>query len=170
MEDLKTNYKDDVLDTSANQLRKYQMITNDDGTVSFVDVTTYTQIGDNFGAKDINDTNAAINEVNGKLKNNEWKLLKSQTTYGSANVIELPANYIELYICSKRTSDNLYMAGTVIPRIAIASNINYGYGNDINGYSLKASWNFNANTLTPFKLCVNGVDVTNQYTYEVYYR
>ena len=114
--------------------------------------------------------NIQCNISNGKLKNNEWKLLKSQTTYGSANVIELPANYIELYICYKRTSDNLYMAGTVIPRIAIASNINYGYGNDINGYSLKASWNFNANTLTPFKLCVNGVDVTNQYTYEVYYR
>lgn len=67
MADLKTNYKDDVLDTSANQLRKYQMITNDDGTVSFVDVTTYTQTGDSFGAKDINDVTGAINEINGKL-------------------------------------------------------------------------------------------------------
>lgn len=69
MADLKTNYVDDVLDTTKNQLRKYQQIQNDDGTVSFVDVTEYTQVGTSFGAKDINDTNAAINDVNGKLNN-----------------------------------------------------------------------------------------------------
>ena len=69
MADLKTNYVDDVLDTTKNQLRKYQQIQNDDGTVSFVDVTEYTQLGTSFGAKDINDTNAAINDVNGKLRN-----------------------------------------------------------------------------------------------------
>lgn len=68
MADLKTNYVDDVLDTTKNQLRKYQQIQNDDGTVSFVDVTEYTQVGTSFGAKDINDTNAAINDVNGKLE------------------------------------------------------------------------------------------------------
>lgn len=67
MEDLKTNYVDDVLDTTKNQLRKYQQIQNDDGTVSFVDVTEYTQVGTSFGARDINDTNAAINDVNGNL-------------------------------------------------------------------------------------------------------
>lgn len=75
MADLKTNYVDDVLDTTKNQLRKYQQIQNDDGTVSFVDVTEYTQVGTSFGAKDINDTNAAINDVNGKLSN----LIKSNT-------------------------------------------------------------------------------------------
>lgn len=74
MADLKTNYVDDVLDTTKNQLRKYQQIQNDDGTVSFVDVTEYTQVGTSFGAKDINDTNAAINDVNGKLP--QLKVLK----------------------------------------------------------------------------------------------
>lgn len=68
MADLKTNYVDDVLDTTKNQLRKYQQIQNDDGTVSFFDVTEYTQVGTSFGAKDINDTNAAINDVNRNLK------------------------------------------------------------------------------------------------------
>lgn len=67
MADLKTNYVDDKLDTSKNQLRKYNMITNDDGTVSFVDVTTYTTQGTSFGAKDVNDTNAAVNELNLKM-------------------------------------------------------------------------------------------------------
>lgn len=74
MADLKTNYVDDVLDTTKNQLRKYRQIQNDDGTVSFVDVTEYTQVGTSFGAKDINDTNAAINDVNGKLP--QLKVLK----------------------------------------------------------------------------------------------
>ena len=68
MADLKTNYVDDVLDSSKNQLRKYQQIQNDDGTVSFVDVTEYSTTGTSFGAKDINDTNAAVNELNESLK------------------------------------------------------------------------------------------------------
>lgn len=47
-------YKDDILDTSANMRRKYNLIQNDDGTVSFEDVTVYLQVGDSFGAADIN--------------------------------------------------------------------------------------------------------------------
>lgn len=62
MADLKTNYVDDKLNASTNQLRKYQQIKNDDGTVSFVDVTDYTETGTSFGAKDINATNKAVNK------------------------------------------------------------------------------------------------------------
>lgn len=69
MADLKTNYKDDVLDTSKNEKRKFRMIQNDDGTVSFEDATEYTQQGDNFGAADINATNAKINEQSQSLTN-----------------------------------------------------------------------------------------------------
>ncbi len=69
MADLKTTYKDDVLDTSANTRRKFNMITNEDGTVSFEDVTEYSQVGDSFGGEDINNTNAAINELNNALQN-----------------------------------------------------------------------------------------------------
>ena len=69
MADLKTNYKDDVLDTSKNEKRKFRMIQNDDGTVSFDDATEYTQQGDAFGAADINATNAKINEQSQSLTN-----------------------------------------------------------------------------------------------------
>jgi hypothetical protein len=55
---LKTNYKDDVF--SGN--RKYTMINNSDGTVSFVDATVYSQKGDTYGSNDINTQNQAINE------------------------------------------------------------------------------------------------------------
>ena len=58
MAELKTNFKDDVLDTTQNQLRKYRMINNDDGTISFVDVTEYLQTGDSFGAAQVNESNA----------------------------------------------------------------------------------------------------------------
>lgn len=66
---LREDYKDDILDVSANELRKYQMIQNDDGTVSFLDVTEYMQTGDNFGAGDINSTNVALNGLLKEFEN-----------------------------------------------------------------------------------------------------
>lgn len=60
---LKTDYVNDVLNTDVNTKRRYNMITNSDGTVSFEDVTTYTTEGDTFGAGDINDTNEAVNTL-----------------------------------------------------------------------------------------------------------
>lgn len=64
---LKTDYKDDVLNAEVNTQRKYQMITNDDGTVSFIDVTDYSQVGDSFGSLDINSTNEAINGLKNEV-------------------------------------------------------------------------------------------------------
>lgn len=60
---LKENYKDDILDVSQNVKRKYQMENNGDGTVSFTDVTEYTQQGDSFGASDMNATNGKVNTL-----------------------------------------------------------------------------------------------------------
>ena len=57
---LKTNYKDDVF--TGN--RKYNMITNQDGTVSFTDATSYSQSGDVFAAADANAITQAINKLN----------------------------------------------------------------------------------------------------------
>ena len=68
MADLRTDYKDDVLDTSVNTQRKYQMTTNEDGTVSFADATEYSQVGDTFGAADVNAMNEAVVELNGKIE------------------------------------------------------------------------------------------------------
>ena len=63
MANLKTDYKDDILDSTQNIRRKFRMITNDDGTFSFEDVTDYLQYGDSFGALDLNAiTNAIMTE------------------------------------------------------------------------------------------------------------
>ena len=55
---LRTDYQDDVFSGS----RKYNMVSNQDGTISFVDRTEYSQVGDVYGAAEINAQNAAINE------------------------------------------------------------------------------------------------------------
>lgn len=86
MADLKTNYVDDVLDSSKNQLRKYQQTQNDDGTVSFVDVTEYSTTGTSFGAKDINDTNAAVNELNNSLGGKQNNLTQGIYTDYLSNI------------------------------------------------------------------------------------
>ena len=57
---LKTDYQD----AAFEGMRKYSMIENTDGTVSFVDVTVYT-VKDQafFGANDANKSNAAVNAI-----------------------------------------------------------------------------------------------------------
>jgi hypothetical protein len=60
---LPTNFKDDVLASAMGGKRRYNMIHNSDGTVSFEDVTDYTQVGSTFGAAQINATNTAVNNA-----------------------------------------------------------------------------------------------------------
>lgn len=50
----RTDYKDDVLDTSKNANRKYRMDNNSDGTVSLTDVSAYLQRGDEMNASVVN--------------------------------------------------------------------------------------------------------------------
>lgn len=54
---VKMNYKDDIFSGQ----RKYTRINNSDGTISLDDATVYQQVGDNFGAGDMNNLSAAIN-------------------------------------------------------------------------------------------------------------
>jgi hypothetical protein len=84
MATLKTNYKDDVLDVTQNELRKFNVINNDDGTISLVDVTKYSQTGDKFGAKDVNGIVEAINEHKNN-KSNPHEVTKEQVGLGNAD-------------------------------------------------------------------------------------
>ena len=58
---LPTNYQDDVLKSSMNGKRRYNITDNSDGTKSLDDATQYEKVGSNFGAADMNKTNAAVN-------------------------------------------------------------------------------------------------------------
>ena len=59
-ENLPTNFKD----VKWEGMRKYYLIKNPDGTVSFTDVTEYENVEESyFGSDDINQTNQVINEI-----------------------------------------------------------------------------------------------------------
>ena len=68
MANLPTNYRDDVLDTTVNEKRRFVMIDNGDGTYSFDDETVYTVVGSDYGASDINATNSKVNQLNAKME------------------------------------------------------------------------------------------------------
>mgnify|MGYP003304172697 CR=1 FL=1 len=93
---LKTDYKDDILDTSVNTKRKYRQIDNEDGTFSLEDETEYTQEGDSFGATDINKTNEAVNKLTnfltGTLTAGETSLTISDSSITEDSIIDIYTN------------------------------------------------------------------------------
>lgn len=60
---LRTNFQDDIINTEITDKRRYNLIQNADGTVSFEDVTTYDQVGSIYGAEEINTTNKTVNQL-----------------------------------------------------------------------------------------------------------
>lgn len=60
---LKTNFTDDILAESMNGKRQYNVTENSNGTKSLEDVTDYQSVGSTFSAKDMNETNAAVNQA-----------------------------------------------------------------------------------------------------------
>lgn len=58
---LPTNYQNEILNAAMSNRRQYRMIENNNGTVSFVDVTVYDQEGSLFDADDVNEFAIAIN-------------------------------------------------------------------------------------------------------------
>lgn len=88
IEKLKTNFQDDVINALVNEDRQFEMIQNTNGTVSLKDVTVYEQIGNNYGAPEINKTNDTINQlIDETEKANSVFLLKNQSVLNfSGNV------------------------------------------------------------------------------------
>jgi hypothetical protein len=60
---LKTNFTDDILAESMDGKRQYNIIENSNGTKSLEDVTDYQSVGSTFSAKNINETNEAVNNA-----------------------------------------------------------------------------------------------------------
>ena len=59
---LPVNFQDDILNSSMNGKRRYNIVQNSDGTISLEDVSTYDQVGNNYGAAQINALNKSVNE------------------------------------------------------------------------------------------------------------
>lgn len=67
-QELPVDFKDDVLQAAMAGKRRYRVIQNEDGTISLDDVTEYSQIGNSYGAAQMNATNMAVNESFDKNK------------------------------------------------------------------------------------------------------
>lgn len=82
---LKTDYLDAIPAAGAGTLRKYTQINNADGTVSFQDVTEYSQVGDKAQASVFNGIGT---EVNGKV---DSATLGGAAVTKSGTTLQLPA-------------------------------------------------------------------------------
>lgn len=141
---LPTNYRDDILNTSAEGKRKYVMSYNQDGTVSFEDVTPYEQVGSDFGACDINTANEAINQSFDKNKlirgldtinalteegyavdalsvkqineSLEWKFVGNGT--GNNASVTLPNTFREVMVLATPDNTNRYVQTVMFPKMS----------------------------------------------------
>ena len=84
---LKTDFKNAEYDG----LRKYRVIENDDGTVSFQDVTDYKTVGSTWGAAEINATNTEINSLKPVARSGSYNDLTNRPTIPTIPS-SLPAN------------------------------------------------------------------------------
>lgn len=83
-----TTLPTDYTDATWTGNRKYKMINNSDGTVSFEDVTEYTNKENSFfGASDANAMNAAVNELNTNLTSVQTNLNNNMTLDQIRNMI-----------------------------------------------------------------------------------
>ena len=119
MASLRTNYKDDILSGD----RKYRMITNSDGTVSFQDVTDYTQEGDTFGALDINATNTAVNALQEANGDTDISGIGDGTNTGAIHTLNTHLNDKE---------DKVYKLTDTCPEYQGATTIAFPTGYDVN--------------------------------------
>lgn len=78
---LKTDYKDDILNTSVNQLRRYTIVNNADGTISLIDSTAYSTVGTFIGAKDINLICKNMNTIMGYIETSSGDLAQEFQDY-----------------------------------------------------------------------------------------
>lgn len=72
---LPTDYQDDVLASSMNGKRRYQLQLQDDGTYILNDVTTYDTIGSIFGAAAVNQICKAVNDNTNALSGLSFRVV-----------------------------------------------------------------------------------------------
>ena len=97
---MKTDWKDDIFTR-----RKLRLEQNDDGTVTPVDETVYTQQGDAFGAKELNAIGTEINEVKKSVSDGKAEIaaaitLKRVTTAASATFHQMAENIKKIVLGS----------------------------------------------------------------------
>lgn len=108
---MKTDWKDDIFTR-----RKLRLEQNDDGTVTPVDETVYTQQGDAFGAKELNEIGEEINEVKKSVSDGKAEIaaaitLKRVTTAATAPFHTMADNIKQIRLGSGNAQPADVLAG-----------------------------------------------------------
>ena len=108
---MKTDWKDDIFTQ-----RKIRLTENSDGTVTPVDATTYTQKGDSFGAKELNEIGTEINEVKKSVSDGKALVAAAITakrvaTAATATFKEMAANIGRIVLGSGNAQPADVLAG-----------------------------------------------------------
>ena len=82
---MKTEWKDDIFTQ-----RKIRLTENSDGTVTPEDATEYTQRGDSFGAKELNEIGTEINEVKKSVSDGKAEIAAAITLKRVATAATVP--------------------------------------------------------------------------------
>ncbi len=142
---LPTNYTDAVW----NGLRKYTEVNNSDGTVSFRDVTTYTQKENSFfGARDANRMNEALNYIMSKLENGT-NLYEEFTTYFATQKTLFENKATDVVnntksVANKQNDDfKTYLAGKKTETDSILKTLETNYQSRINTFENMSKTSFN---------------------------
>lgn len=108
---MKTDWKDDIFTQ-----RKIRLTENDDGTVTPVDATTYTQKGDSFGAKELNAIGTEVNEIKKSVSDGKALVAAAITakrvaTAATATFKEMAANIGRIVLGSGNAQPADVLAG-----------------------------------------------------------
>lgn len=163
-------YKDQILDTSVNEKRVYNIVDSDGNivaeNVSLEDKTVYSQEGTEFGAQEVNEIYEAIDEVNQSLTPCTQQIVLGElTANGDMEVDDISQyKYIEVNIVS--TSG--YGGTTIIPVEFITlfgsggtdwASINNGM-NPTDGYWASFNYRFSENTIHVRNILTTGSGIT----------
>lgn len=113
---LPTDFRDDILNESMNDRRRYRMITNTDGTVSFIDVSDYDVAGSDYRAAQFNTTNKVVNEINEEIGNTDISDIGDGTVTGALDALNSNFGGIigTSYISSKTFKANANSIGEAV--------------------------------------------------------
>jgi len=149
---LRTDFKDDILD-SSNYKRKYKQVANNDGTFSFQDETTYQQVGSDYGAKEVNEEREAINNIyeNKLVALDDVALVTEEGFFVDALAVkELNSNLLNVKADLTKANNNIAIINSnLISIVERGTKNNYNYTKYSNGDMVmwsKYTWNTNLAT------------------------
>ena len=120
---LKTDYKDYIPPASG---KKYTITTDSLGFSTIQDSTDYSQVGDTFGASDINATNIEVNSiVSQKGAANGLATLDANSRVVQSPASAGQANGLATLNASGKVSQPLASAENLTSQVTIASNVNF---------------------------------------------